>query len=153
MPEELERLVFSLFNQWRCIMALEPLDLIPRFAFWRDGCRTMAKSICEVLRLAGEPATPKNILAFVGSLPRDPGDLTSQLWQSGYCSSCLAKAYDKAPETDMSSAEHSLVGYFLRYFPERDRLCQLMLIDAFIGIINGLDSEGSESSGKSATNP
>ncbi len=122
-------------------MALEPIDLFPRFAFWRDGCRTMATNICEVLRRAGEPITRENIVAFVTTLPRDVGYLATEMWQAGYCGSCLRKAYANAPPAEQGEKAGPLLDYFLGYFTERSGACQSMLIDAFIGILNGIPLE------------
>lgn len=37
--------------------ALDPIDLIPQFAFWREACRTMATNVCVVLTLADQEIT------------------------------------------------------------------------------------------------
>ncbi len=121
-------------------MALEPIDLFPRFAFWRDGCRTMATNICEVLRRAGEPITRENLVAFVTSLPRDRTYLGCETWQAGYCCSCLRKAHANAPPAEQEKAG-PLLDYFLGYFTERSGASQSMLIDAFIGILSGIPLE------------
>jgi hypothetical protein len=125
-------------------MALDPMDLIPKFAFWREGCKTMATNICEVLRRVGEPVTPKNIREFVCTLPFDGSYLRSEAWRKGYCSSCLAKLHQKMPP----DAEDPLVDYFLDYFTSRGSVCQWMLIDAFIGILDGMTLEEGKNSTK-----
>jgi hypothetical protein len=122
-------------------MALEPIDLIPSFAFWRDGCRTMAGNICKVLRLAGEQVTLANIIAFVSSLPRDSGYLTTETWQQTYCHRCLEKAYHNTPEAIRKDVSEAVIDYFLVYFTMRGSACQWMLQDAFIGIMSGLQLE------------
>ena len=123
-------------------MALDPLDLIPEFAFWRDGCRTMAENICKLLRLAGEPVTRERIVAFLSTLPRRPNDLASELWQNGYCFACLEKAQDNMPPEDRGTQELGLGGYFLCYFVDRSYLRQALVIDAFLVILGGLTLDG-----------
>ena len=54
-------------------MAVNPLDYVRGCEFWRDGCRTMGAALCEILRLAEEPVTKDNIIKFLRSLPRNPG--------------------------------------------------------------------------------
>lgn len=34
--------------------ALDQLDLIPSWAFWREGCHTFAKNVCKVMEMAGQ---------------------------------------------------------------------------------------------------
>lgn len=129
-------------------MALMPMDVMWRYEFWRDGCRMMAMVVCVVLRASKEPLTLKNVISFVSSMPRRPQDLTSDWWKNGFCSTCLEKAYNALPRSETEV----LTDYVLRYFPERSRICQEMLIDAFIGILTGIENvrenvEGGEADG------
>ena len=123
-------------------MALEPIDLVPQHQFWRDGCREMAKNICKVLRIAGEPITLENILEFASALPRDPDYLRSILWKSSFCSRCLQKVYDRIPEGRKICPESVLIDYFLGWFTMRNGNTQWMLTDSFVGILQGIELEG-----------
>lgn len=122
-------------------MAVDPMDMVQGFAFWRDGCRMMAGAICEALRSAKEPITPDNIIVFVSSLPRSRHDLNNEVWQKGYCSCCLAKAFGSGHNGNVNPHDNPLVDYFLRYFVDRNWTCQDMLIDAVIGIFSGISWE------------
>ena len=115
-------------------MSLEPIDVIPRYAFWQDGCRTLVVNTCAALRLAGEPVTPGYVLAFIDSLPRHSGDLTEE-WRKSFCSRCLEKAY---VNTGNQHRMTPLEEYFLVYFVERDSTAQAMLIEACRGILGGI---------------
>lgn len=118
--------------------ALDPIDLIPEFAFWRDGCRTLAKNVCKVLTLVGEEISDDNILAFIKWLPRNRSELESPAWKASYCCRCLEKMFNNMPEEQRNKGlDNPLMDYFLQYFPARTYVSQLMLIDAFVGIITG----------------
>jgi hypothetical protein len=116
-------------------MGLSPMDMMRGYEFWRDGCRMMAMAICHTLRMAKEVVSLENIIRFVSSLPRKPSDLKDESWQKQYCYTCLAKAFDAASQSD----KDILTDYFLVYFPGRTWLCQETLIDAFMGILSGID--------------
>ena len=113
-------------------VSLDPIDLIPEFAFWRDGCRAMSANICTVLQRAGEDIKRSNILSFLHSLPRSYHDLTSEMWSKGYCHEYLEKAFP-----NMNGMSDPVMDYFVVYFPARSYVSQMMLIDAFIGILDG----------------
>ena len=115
-------------------MALEPIDVIPRYAFWQEGCRTLAVNVCAALREAGEPVIPRTVLAFVDGLPRDSYDLHYGTWQKSFCGLCLEKIHAKCSEH-----VEPLLDYFMNYFVERDSHAKAMLIEAFRGIIGGLN--------------
>lgn len=119
-------------------MALNAMDMMRGYEFWRDGCRMMAIAVCETLRMAKEPVTLENIVKFVSTLPRTSGDLTSESWQQKYCHKCL----DKAVEAGSPEVTKLLADYFLVYFLDRTWLCQDTIIDAFIGILSGIDGCG-----------
>jgi hypothetical protein len=63
--------------------ALDPIDLIPQFAFWREACRTMATNACMALTLAEEEITEEKMLEFISTLPRSFYYLESKTWQEG----------------------------------------------------------------------
>jgi hypothetical protein len=123
-------------------MPLDPIDLIPEFAFWRDGCRTMAQNICAVLRLAGEPVTPANVMQFAETLPHRRFDLESDSWRREYCSQCLMKAWEAASGAKAVRRHDALFAYFFSYFVDRSYPSQVMLKDAIVGILGGLTLDG-----------
>lgn len=114
------------------------LDLIPMFAFWGEGCRVFAKNVATVMRMAGEEWSPSEIAAFLKSLPMDIRQMSSQEWQAGFCSQRLKKAYESVPDSEKEEFVRTVMDYFLYYFPDRDRCAKWMLIDAFMGFINGI---------------
>jgi hypothetical protein len=90
-----------------------------------------------VLTLAKKESENKeDILRFIMSLPRTRGDIASPEWQRGYCQQCLQQAAENAPDESVFS--DSPWAYFLEYFPDRDRITQTMLIDAFMGVVFGV---------------
>lgn len=126
------------YKTMRSDKALDQLDLIPSWAFWREGCHIFAKNVCKVMELALHDYTEADVFAFVRSLPFAPSHLLKPEWENGFCSQCLKKAFEKVPETDRKEFENNVLDYFLRYFPDRDRISKWMLIDAFVGFNSGI---------------
>jgi hypothetical protein len=118
-------------------MAANLMDLVRGSELWRDGCRMMACATCVVLRVAKEPITPENIIKFLDGLPRKSSELTTEEWQKSYCGICLEKAHAEMEEP----IKRLVTDYFLRYFPDRSWTCQEMLIDSFVGILEGIPWE------------
>jgi hypothetical protein len=116
-------------------MALEVTDTMHGHESWRYECRTMARAFCEVLRCANEPVTPANIIRFVSSLPRKPSDLMDTAWQQKYCFTYL----DKAHETMKPELKDVLFECLLVHFPNQTWQRQETLIDAFVGILSGIE--------------
>src|SRR5579872_5418521 len=114
-------------------MALESIDMIPGFAFWREGCHTFGKQVFTVLDLANKDWKYDDLVRFIVSLPRMRGDVSSPGWEEGFCSQCLKRAIERSPEAA------SVVRYFLMDFPDRGCTAQAMLIDAFLGFVAAVD--------------
>lgn len=118
--------------------ALDQLDLIPSWAFWREGCHTFAKNVCKVMEMAGQDYSITNVFAFLSSLPFVSHHPSSAEWQKGFCSQCLKKALENVPEAEKREFADTVLDYFLYYFPDRDRVTRWMLIDAFVGFNSGI---------------
>jgi hypothetical protein len=122
--------------------AIDAIDLLPGFAFWREGCRTFAKNVVRVMQAADGDSPVRDVLSFVRSLPLDPSYLSKPEWQAGFCYQCLKKAFMNTPEAQSREFQETVMDYFLYYFPDRDRIAKWMLIDAFVGFIIGIDEAG-----------
>ena len=123
-----------------CELRLDPLELIPKWAFWEDACRAFATNVKEAMRLAGMPRTRRNVIQFVDSLPTCHRDFMSEVWQEGVCNKCLARVNDVEDEVDLAK---QLLQYFIFYLPSRPAHAQQMLVEALkgtLGIIT-LESE------------
>jgi hypothetical protein len=123
--------------------ALDPIDLIPQFAFWREACRTMATNVCMALTLAEEEITEEKILEFISTLPRSFYYLERKTWQEGYSSECFEKIANST-DPDKKKVAAPLLNFFLYYLPSRSDACRSMLADAFIGIFRGFEDAAKE---------
>lgn len=119
--------------------AIETIDLLPGFAFWREGCRMFGKNIIRVMQAAGRDYSRRDVVAFLRTLPIDSSYLANPQWQAGFCYQCLKKAFENTPEDQRKEFEDTVMDYFLYYFPDRDRVAKWMLIDAFLGFMIGID--------------
>jgi hypothetical protein len=123
-------------------MTFNPNDLIG----WRDGCRMMASNVCAALRMAGEPVTPQNVLAFVNSLPLSVGDLTSVEWAGDFCGRCVKKAHTNGADERIKPVLED----FIRYFVGRSTIARWLLLDAFNGILGGITVDENKEPGDDA---
>lgn len=119
--------------------AIDTIDLVPGFAFWREGCRTFAKNVFRVMQAANGDFSGRDVLSFLRSLPLDRSYLTNPEWQAGFCYQCLKKAFENTPEAQSREFKDTVMDYFLCYFPDRDGVAKWMLIDALIGFTIGID--------------
>lgn len=122
--------------------AIDTIDLLPGFAFWREGCRTFAKNVFRVMQAANGNFSGRDVLSFLRSLPLDTSYLANPEWQAGFCYQCLKKAFENTPEAQRREFENTVMDYFLYYFPDRCGVAKWMLIDAFIGFTIGIDEAG-----------
>lgn len=117
----------------------DPMVLIPKLSFWRDGCASLARNTCEVLRLAGIKATASNMVRFVSSLPADATDLVDADWQkTSLCNECLGAAYERSLERGEDKRLRELMDYFLYQCVGLPSYVQYMLTEAFIGFIGNM---------------
>lgn len=124
--------------------AIEPIDMIPSWSFWRDGCYLFAKNMVTVMERSGILHSEREVVAFLRSLPLDASYLSNPSWKEGFCSKCLQKAWENTPEADWKEFESSVMDYFLYYFVDRDRVSKFMLIDAFIGFVTAIAEAAGE---------
>ncbi len=106
-------------------------------AFLREGCATMGRNVCEILRLAEVPVTQGSIVDFVNNLAFHPKDLGEKEWRDACCNVCLARAFSRSGGDD-SEQMRRLCDYFLTYFPNLPSTAQHMLVEAFNGILGGI---------------
>jgi hypothetical protein len=121
-------------------MPFDPLDSTPYYSFWRDGIATMARNICDALRLAGEPVTLENAARFADSAPRFYFHLESEHWlERSYCNNVLKAAWEKSRATPACPRASELADYFYDYFMHRSGATQDMLVDCFEGMNRGFN--------------
>ncbi len=114
-------------------MNLDPMMIAPRYAFWRDGCKTFTQNLVEMLRRSGESITADTVSRFAQSLPMSKSDLMDVAWRDGYANTCIKKAYELAAEkTEKRLVE--LLDYFFVYFTNLTYCAQYMLIESIVGI-------------------
>ena len=120
--------------------AHDPVDAIDGYEFWRDACSAMTKYICQMLRLAEHPITLENVRLVAHDLlvTRDE-PLTARLREGTFFSTLIHKIDERQHSADESlKAEMQASADYFRYFINRNRYAQEMLIESVIGVINGL---------------
>ncbi len=128
-------------------MPVEMIDMMRGYEFWREGCERMRASVCELLRLAGKSVTLANVLRVVESLPKNRSHAVPEEWrEKSYCCNCLELAHAKAVNEIDAARFDFLFAYFVDYFPQRTTLAQETMIDAFVGILRGLELDPRNSS-------
>lgn len=120
----------------------DPMNDIPYYVFWREGCAKFVSTSCRLLRLAGEPVTRESITHFIVTAPRMEKDLSEffQVFRTTYCGYVLEKGRKKCqPESPEHKSWSDACSYIVAYFPSRRWDTQEMLIETLIGAMAGLD--------------
>ena len=104
----------------------------------RKNYQKLAQNICTALRMAAEPVTPENIMAFAASLPLSDHDINCPEWRAKYCNRCLHKAFENTPETERDGLYFNLLRYFAHDFVNSSDSYKQDLINAILGLLDGL---------------
>jgi hypothetical protein len=103
--------------------------------FWKDGCETMTRNVCALLRLAREPVTYQNMVRAVRSMPRDVDQAYDVKWMDlVYWGQCFQKIDHSVPE------KAKLGDYFLDV-ARLSLAARQMLEESIIGVLQGLNSD------------
>ncbi|MHC5538725.1 hypothetical protein ACYOEI_10925 [Singulisphaera rosea] len=121
----------------------------PSYAFFREGCETLARNVSSILIQAGLPVTPGTVMSFIRSMPRDRDDLSLEEWRHGFCNQALKEGYVRCDGEESRSRFRVLVEYFCDRIPNMPKRTLDMLTDAFVGILSGIHWED----GAVASNP
>ncbi len=117
----------------------DPMDTIPHYVFWREGCAKMTKYACCLIGMADDPVTPAAVLRFVSSAPRCRDDLRDESWRRGYCSMVMERAYAVAVATADQEHWEEAFCHIAHYLPDRKWDTSEMLIETIAGVMSGLD--------------
>jgi hypothetical protein len=110
--------------------------------FRQGEYRTMVQNICAVLRLAQEPVTPANVMAFAGSLPLSESQLRGRMWRYTFCFRCLKKAYDRTEGTKREKQFNDLFGCCIYDFMNRSDCFKRHRLAVLLGVLGGLSLDG-----------
>jgi hypothetical protein len=116
----------------------EPIDLVPSYAFWMDGCATMTRYMLQMFELAEIEPSPERINSFLLSMPRVAEELTYPKWRQGYFNQCCEQAFTLAAPQDRARLEE-ICSWFLGYFVKRSTFAKEMLIDSVGGVFRGVN--------------
>jgi hypothetical protein len=121
---------------------MDPLDQVPCYPFWRYACNRARYHVCEVLTLAGEPATPWNVARFVESLPRSKRQQECASWQKGsYFFRCGERAYAAAHHDSDARAKLFGACEYFDYLLKRPRRIREMMVESFVGVLQFYEVE------------
>jgi hypothetical protein len=117
----------------------DPMDTIPHYVFWREGCTKITKYACYLIRMAGDPVTPAAIMKFMSSAPRDRAQLLNDDWRRGYCSMVMERSNAVADGMADQEGWNEAFCHFVDYLPARKWDTAEMLIETVAGVMGGLD--------------
>lgn len=117
------------------------LDIMPSYAFWREGCRTLMANVCFTLRRAKVSVTKETVLRFIRSMPVHSAYLSDPSWTGSFCDECCKAAFEGSSSDDEEFRE--VVKYFFVYLLDRSLIARHMLIDSAVGILSGFDFDNS----------
>lgn len=117
----------------------EPIDIVPYYAFWMEGCGTLIQGVCLMLRISGHPVTRETIVRFVRSLPMLMVQLDGEAWKAGFCNEVCKEAFNRSRGTGREAVVDEIIHYFASTFVMRSACTKEMLHDSVLGVVMGLD--------------
>lgn len=123
--------------------------------FWDSALKRLLSRTIDLIKIAGEDLTYKNMTDLVSSLPSAKNPFNEDEWIKNYCSStdidndpdlqadfflkCLTKVYQEVEDEEESSpkfiAAYASQKYFTKTLPEMSDVTQATIIESFLGLV------------------
>lgn len=117
----------------------DPMDTIPHYVFWREGCAKIARCACFFIRMAGDPVTPASVRKFLASAPRHAEELGDKDWRRGYCCQVLERSSFVCDGLADHEPWKEAFWYITRDVPSWKWDTAEMLLETVAGALSGLD--------------